>query len=164
MTPLPIFQWLNDTAAANTIHEVLWLFPALLTVHVLGTVLLAGTIAILDLRLLGNGMRRQAVSDLAEQLLPWTWGGFALVALSGVFLLAAEAVKAYGSTTFWLKMALLAVAGLNMGFFHRNVYRSVNVWNQAAVTPRAARIAGATSLLLWLAIITTGHMLPYEFY
>jgi uncharacterized protein DUF6644 len=164
VTLLPIFEWLNNTTLANTIHEVLWLFPTLLTVHILGTVLLAGTIAILDLRLLGNGMRRQAVSELAEQLLPWTWAGFALVALSGLFLLAAEAVKAYGSTTFWVKMGLLVVAGLNMAFFHRNVYRSVNEWNHAAATPWAARAAGATSLLLWLAIITTGHMLPYEFY
>jgi hypothetical protein len=161
---LPIFEWLNNTETANTIHEVLWLFPALLTVHILGTVLLAGTIAVLDLRLLGNGMRRQKVSDVAEQLLPWTWGGFALVAASGVFLLAAEAVKAYESTTFWVKMGLLAAAGLNMIFFHRNVYRSVNEWNKEAVTPRAARFAGALSLTLWLAIITTGHMLPYEFY
>jgi hypothetical protein len=140
------------------------MFPALLTAHVLGTLLLAGTISVLDLRLLGRGMRRQAVSDMAAQLLPWTWAGFALVASSGIFLLAVEAVKAYASTTFRIKIALLALAGLNTAFFHFNVYRSVKAWDRSPAPPLAARLAGGVSLLLWIGIITTGHMLPYEFY
>jgi hypothetical protein len=161
---LPFFQWLDASAVAEAIRDHLWMFPTILTAHVLGTVLLAGTVSVLDLRLLGRGMRRQAVSDIAEQLLPWTWTGFAMVAASGIFLLAVQAVKAYASTTFWIKIGLLAAAGLNMAFFHFNVYRSVNVWDQAPVPPRAARVAGGVSLILWIAIIAAGHMLPYEFY
>jgi hypothetical protein len=161
---LPFFQWLDGSATAGIIRDQLWMFPTILTVHVLGTVLLAGTVSVLDLRLLGRGMRRQAVSDIAEQLLPWAWAGFAMVAASGIFLLIVHAAEAYRSTTFWVKLALIGAAGLNMAFFHFNVYRSVGVWNQAPVPPLAARLAGGLSLTLWLAIITAGHMLPYEFY
>jgi hypothetical protein len=161
---LPFFQWLDASVVAETIRDRLWMFPTILTAHVLGTVLLAGTVSVLDLRLLGRGMRRQAVSDMAEQLLPWTWTGFAMVAASGIFLLTVQAVKAYSSTTFWTKIALLAVAGLNMAFFHFNVYRSVKIWDKAPVPPLAARVAGGLSLILWIAIIAAGHMLPYEFY
>ena len=158
------FQWLDASPVAEGIRDHLWMFPTILTVHVLGTVLLAGTVSVLDLRLLGGGMRRQAVSDLAEQLLPWTWAGFAIVAASGLFLLSVEAVKAYGSTTFWVKIGLLTAAGANMAFFHSHVYRSVTAWNHSPVTPLAARVAGVLSLILWVGIITAGHMLPYEFY
>ena len=164
MSLLPLFEWLDRTPVAATIHSKLWMFPALLTVHVLGTVLLAGTIAVLDLRLLGSGMRRQAVSDLAAQLLPWTWIGFAINAVSGVLLLSTEAVTAYGTTIFRVKMALLAIAGLNMLLFHRNVYRSVAMWDRHPVTPFQARLAGGVSITLWLAIMATGQMLPYSFY
>jgi hypothetical protein len=159
-----LFQWLDASLVAETIRDRLWMFPSILTAHVLGTVLLAGTVSVLDLRLLGRGMRRQAVSDLAQQLLPWTWTGFAIVATSGMFLLTVEAVKAYASTTFWVKLGMLAAAGANMAFFHFNVYRSVNVWDHAPVPPRAARVAGWLSLVLWVGIIAAGHMLPYEFY
>jgi len=164
VTLLPFFQWLDASAVAETIRDRLWMFPAILTAHVLGTVVLAGTVSVLDWRLLGRGMRRQAVSDIAQQLLPWTWTGFAIVAASGLFLLTVQAVKAYASTTFWVKIALLAAAGLNMAFFHRNVYRSVSIWDRAPVPPLAARVSGGLSLLLWIAIIAAGHMLPYEFY
>jgi hypothetical protein len=164
VTLLPFFQWLDASPVAETIRDRLWMFPTILTAHVLGTVVLAGTISVLDLRLLGRGLRRQAVSDVAEQLLPWTWAGFAIVAASGVFLLCVQAAKAYVSATFWVKIALLAAAGLNMAFFHLNVYRSVNVWDRAPVTPLAARVSGGLSLFLWAAIIAAGHRLPYEFY
>lgn len=71
---------------ATGIREGLWWFPIIETIHTLGIVLVAGTILILDLRLLGVIFRKESVSDVAQQVLPLTWAGFSVMFISGLFL------------------------------------------------------------------------------
>ena len=68
MSVLSWAQWLQATPTRAAIRESLW-FPIIETVHVLGIAFVLGTVGILDLRLLGFGMRRQPVSQVAEQLI-----------------------------------------------------------------------------------------------
>ena len=67
-----ICQFLNDSAIGTAIRESDLMFPIIESVHVLGITLLVGTVAILDLRLLGLILRREPVSQIAGQILPWT--------------------------------------------------------------------------------------------
>ena len=48
-----ILKWLDDSSLATRIRESLFLFPLLESAHVLGLALVLGTIAVIDLRLLG---------------------------------------------------------------------------------------------------------------
>ena len=75
-------------------HSAYW-FPFLILVHVLGLLVAAGTIVFWDLRLLGFGLRRTAVSEVGKSLLPWTWGGFSVMLFSGAFLVIIEAGRLY---------------------------------------------------------------------
>ncbi len=137
------------------------MFPIVETVHVLAMVLLVGTVAILDLRLLGVVLKREPVSDIAGQLLPLTWTGCAVMFVTGFLLFAAEAAKSYSNPAFRLKMLLLILVGLNPLIFHCTVYRSVGSWNFARITPLRARIAAGLSLTLWTGIIVTGRAIAY---
>jgi len=51
------------------------LFPVIQSVHIIGLTILVGTICLMDLRLLGFGVRQQTPGNLALRLAPWTTGG-----------------------------------------------------------------------------------------
>src|SRR5271169_5410226 len=123
MSLLGVCQWLHDTAGSTGIRESIWFFPLLDAAHVWSLGLFFGSIAVFDLRLLGVGLRREPVSEVARWLLPWTWAGFTLMALSGGLVFWAEPVKCYQSLAFRIKMAAMVLAGLNALVFHRITYR-----------------------------------------
>lgn len=161
MSLLQICQWLNDTAIGTAIRESTLMFPLIETVHVLGIALLVGTVAIVDLRLLGLILKREPVTRITRQILPLTWWGFAVVFISGVLLFWAGAAKLYENPAFRLKLLLLLFAGLNPLVFHLTIYRSVDSWENDPITPIHARLAGLLSLILWSGIIITGRAIAY---
>jgi hypothetical protein len=161
MSILQACQWLNDTQVATAIRESDVVFPVIETVHVLAIALLAGTVAIVDLRLLGLILKRERVSQVAGQILPLTWVGFAVMAGSGVLLFLAEAAKSYYNPAFRFKMILLVIAGLNPLIFHRTVYRNVSQWDETAAVPWRARLTAYLSLTLWSGIIVAGRAIAY---
>jgi len=158
---LSLCHWLENTPPAIALRESVWAFDVLETVHTLGIVLVAGTIMLVDLRLLGLALKREPVSDVVSRIVPRTLLGFCLMFVTGSILFAAEAVKLYSSPAFRIKLVLLALAGLNAVLFHLTVYRHAADWNSAAVTPARARMAGALSLLLWACIIAAGRAIAY---
>ncbi len=163
MSLLGICQWLEHSALGMGIRDSDWIFYFIESLHVFGIILMVSTVAVVDLRLLGMGiMRRQPVSQVAAQFVPWTWTGFAIQAVTGGFLLISEAAtKLYPSPSFWVKMALIVIAGINMTVFHFTVYRRVSEWDDAPVTPRGARIAACLSLTIWAGVVFAGRGIAY---
>lgn len=162
MTSLLEFcQWLNDTGPATALRESNVVFPVVESVHVLAIALMAGTVAIVDLRLLGVVLRKEPVSEVAGQILPLTWAGFAVMVVSGLALFASEAAKVYFNPAFRFKLVLMALAGVNPLIFHRTVYRDVARWDRAPRTPARARAAAVISLTLWTGIVLAGRAIAY---
>src|SRR3712207_2467501 len=114
---LPFFQWLEATAGSVAIRESLLLYPIIETTHVLMLCLFLGMIALLDLRLLGLGLRGVPVSHVAGRLLPWAFAGFALMAASGMLLFYSGPVRASGNIFFRIKMGLLILTAINALLF-----------------------------------------------
>src|ERR1700676_4682448 len=147
------FEWLQDTTVGSHIADSLWLFPFIESFHVFGIVVLVGATGMLDLRLLGLALKGQPVSKLSKQLLPWAWSGFAVMVITGLFLFSSEATKLYKNDAFLLKMGLILLAGLNALVFQTTVYKRVDKWDVAPLTPIGARLAGVFSLVLWVGVI-----------
>ena len=159
---LAFCKWLERSPLGTEVRESLWLFPTIETVHLLGIVLLVGTIAVLDLRMLGLAMRRESMSQLAERLLPWTWAGFGVMLMTGSLLFTSNAAKTYiHNPSFQLKMLLIFLAGVNALVFHLTAYRRVAARDITPVTPLAARVAGALSLLLWVGVVAAGRWIGF---
>jgi hypothetical protein len=118
----------------------------------------------LDLRLLGFGLRPIPFSDISEKLLPWVTAGFGAMFVSGVLLLYATPVRSYQNIFFRAKMLFLVLAGLNAWLFHSGIYRRLAEWNRDPIPPRRARIAGGVSLVLWAAIVFAGRMIAYNWF
>jgi hypothetical protein len=157
---LSICQWVDSTRWSAIMRQSNWAFPALDTIHTLGIVLVAGAIMLADLRLLGLGLRSVPIPQLVARIVPATLWGFALMLASGALLFSSEAVRMYNSGPFRIKLLLLALAGVNALIFHRTVYRDVARWDPGSV-PARARLAGAVSLVLWIAIIAAGRAIAY---
>jgi len=161
MDILSICQWLDSTRLNAAMRMSTWFFPAFDTIHTLGIILVAGTIMLVDLRLLGLALRSEPVAAVVERIVPWTRWGFALMFVTGALLFTSEAVKLYHSPAFRIKLVLLALAGLNALIFHLTIYRDVANWDQTAPAPARARLAGLLSLAFWIAIIAAGRAIAY---
>jgi hypothetical protein len=161
MSLLGICEWIDGTALSTAIRESIWVFPIIETVHLLGIAVSAGTILFVDLRLLGIGMKRERLSDVLDQLQPWTLSAFLVMAITGALLFLSEAVKCYHSVFFQVKVCMLALAAVNAALFHYKVYPGVEVWDNLPSPPGRARFAGALSLTLWIGIIAMGRAIAY---
>lgn len=153
--------WLEAQPFAMAIAESGWLFPAIEVVHVVALTLVVGSIAMLDLRLLGVSRKDYGVLELAAQTLPWTWGAFALALLSGVLMFVSAATSYAENVPFRIKLILIALAGINMAVFHVTAYRTVHRWNHQLPTPLAARIAGTLSLTFWIGVVFFGRWIGF---
>src|SRR6201996_4885107 len=136
-----VCQWLENTAVGQYISGSTWAFPTIETVHVLVLVIVVGSIAIVDLRLLGVASNNRPVSHVSDDVLPITWGAFVVALITGGLLFSSKATHYLANWPFRFKMMLLALAGLNMLLFHFMTYRSVSSWDEQRVTPQAARLA-----------------------
>jgi hypothetical protein len=157
---LQICQWLDSTRFSAAMRQSNWVFAALDVIHTLGIVLVAGTIMLMDFRLLGVGLRSVPLPQLVRRIVPATLWGFALMLITGLLLLCTEAVKMYQSPAFRIKLILLALAGINALVFHLTVYREAPDWTAGSI-PARARVAGLLSLVFWIAIIAAGRAIAY---
>ena len=162
MSLLAWCQWLQDTTFSTAIRTSGYTYPLIEGGHVLGLALSVGTIIWFDLRLLGLTMRRDRVSDVFNQLRPWTTAGFAVMVVTGSLLFASRAGDAYVSMYFRIKAGLLLLGALNIVIFHTTIDRQREQWDAAATPPFRARMAGLLSLVLWFSIIAAGRIMAYN--
>lgn len=164
MSLFELCEWLANTSWSIALHESRYAFLGVLTIHVLTLSVFVGTSLMIDLRLLGVAMIRVPASQVIERLVPWSAAGLILMMTSGALLFYAAPLVRYQNIFFRMKMATLVLALLNAWLFHRTVYRRIADWDRDAVPPRAARLAGGLSLILWVVIITAGRMMAYQDY
>ena len=164
MAILSLCQWLDSTAWSVALRESTWVYPIIESIHVLSLCLFLGFAVILDLRLVGIALQRTRVSEISQQLMPWTVAGFVVMVVSGALLFYSSPVRFYGNVFFRVKAAMLILAGLNAWVFHLTIYRRLEAWDEAVVTPVAARVAGSVSLALWAVIVVAGRMIAYNWF
>jgi hypothetical protein len=151
---LEFFRWLVNSPWSHAMNSYEWVFPAVQSLHFIGFAMSIGTIAIVDLRLLGLGMRRQAPADLAADLAPWTHAGIAVMLTTGPLMFSTDAVAYHYNPSFQFKMVCLMLALLLYFTLHRWAVRS-------DVPPIAGKLAAATSLMLWTAVVAGGRMIAF---
>jgi hypothetical protein len=147
----PLAAWMRDTNPAMQVVEA---------THVLAAVLVLGTVLIVDLRLLGLADSGHAATRVSRETLPLTWLAFIVAVVTGALMFTTSAPTYFANTAFQLKALALLAAGLNMAFFQLVTARDMAAWDRAA-PPRAARIAGLASVLLWAAVVLFGRWIGF---
>ena len=154
-------RWVETTPLATFVSQSTYGFAAIDMFHIAAVAVVFGTIAILDLRLTGMAFLDFSVTDLSRQVLPWTWTAFVIAAITGVLMFTGQAVKYSMNFAFLVKLALMAIAGLNVVAFHFVTYRSVAKWDHGVPAPWSAKLAGALSLVTWIAVAAYGRFTAY---
>lgn len=164
MSLLGICEWLAETPWSIALHESLYLYPLVETAHVLSLMLFVGSVAFVDLRLLGWTLRGVPISEVTSRTLPWALTGFAVALVTGALLFYAIPVRTFLSIFFRIKVLVLLASGVNVLLFQRYVKRSTSPWDSAPRPPQRARIAGAISLASWVLVIAMGRMIAYDWF
>jgi hypothetical protein len=164
MSLLGFCQWLGSTHGSIALHESIWTYPIVESLHVLTLCLFLGLTVMLDLRLLGVTMVRTPASEVVARLVPWTIVGFAVMVVTGALLFYAIPVKTYLNIFFRIKVAFLVLAGVNVAVFERSISRSMDQWDMDPVPPFRARLAAGVSLVLWAGIVVAGRMIAYNWF
>ncbi len=153
--------WLETSALASAMREAPWLYPGVEILHILGFVLLVGSVGLLDLHLLG-AVRGVNFECLARALLPWSWAGLLLVLATGILMFAAHATDLAAHPAFRLKLALLGIAAGNAWLFHFPPSRhSRSTGNLPTQAPGHAHVAATVSLSCWIGVIVCGRLIAY---
>jgi uncharacterized membrane protein len=156
---LSFFEWLEGTSVAVAVAEASWIFPTLEVLHVLGLALVVGSIAAFDLRTLGLAWPDRPLQTLVRDVLPWTWGGFAIALITGGLLFSSSATFYLENPAFLAKMGLMLLAGLNVLFFHLHPHhRRLAVEGHASLV---LRTSASISLILWTGIVVLGRWIGF---
>jgi len=154
---LPFFEWCETVWLGRAVVGSLWLFPVIEAVHLLALSVLGGSVLIVDLRLLGLGLKNRSAAELWRSVRPWMIGALLVMIATGVPLFLSEAIKCYYSQAFWVKMTTLPFAIL-FAFAVRPRFIVESVRN----TARRQMLAGALSMALWLTVAAAGRWIGFS--
>ena len=154
----PIFLALQESALGHAMRSSPALYPAVEILHILGFVVLVGSILALDLRLLGLG-RAIPIQPMSQLLLPLSRFGFLLAISMGFLLFSADAAHVVRNPAFQAKLLLIAAALVNIVIAHAGPWRRVALGGDEA--PAGAKVTALVSLLLWLSVVCAGRLIAY---
>lgn len=134
--------------------------------HVLTLMFFAGTIWIIDLRMMGVAFRNVPFSRLNDRVLPITMLAFGMMVFTGLvtFFGRQPATFYYHDVWFRLKMIFLVIASINIFWFHFMVQKNQAEWDAAPTPPNRVRISGAISMTCWILVIIFGRFIAYDWY
>jgi uncharacterized membrane protein len=151
-----LFEGLQHNSWIVAINSSGWMSALLEVTHYFSFFLLVGSIAIVDLRIIGVAGRRQSATQLAEQAFPWIWAGLALAVLSGFIMFAGDATEYLHNSVFHKKLFVIFMAAAFGVVVQRNVPR----WDRLPAIPASAKFVAFISLFLWVEAILMGVNVP----
>lgn len=149
-----LFHALDSSWLAEFVRASTWLFALTEVVHLIGITLLLGTLSVLDLRLMGLGLKKQSISEVAEDTYPWTLGGLIIAGLSGLLLFVSEAARLYDSPPFALKISLFVIAVIFTYTFQRRM-------TKATAVTAGSLFGGVLSMFLWFGVGFAGRAIAF---
>ncbi len=158
MSLLPFFEWCYQTSIGEGVRNSLWLFAVIEAFHLIGLGVTAGAVLLVDLRLLGVGLIKQPVVQLAADTKPWLLLGVTSMFASGIPLFLCEATKCYGSFAFWVKMISLFLVLLFAFTVRRRVVRTSATLDR----PLLGKVTALISLLLWFGVAWGGRWIGFS--
>ena len=157
MSLLEFCRWVQFSPPLIAMRSSPWLFPVIATIHLMGLAVIGGAVLLVDLRLLGFGLRRQSVAQLTRDAEPWLLGSLVVTVLTGILLFMCFATKYYYLTFFWVKIAALFLVVA----FTFSVRRRVAMADEAQMSPVWSKLVALVSLSLWTTVALGGRWIGF---
>jgi hypothetical protein len=152
---------LAATPLSNTIQTTSWIIPTLQIIHILGVAVLFSSAILVDLRIWRLLQRDVMLSEIARRFLPAIWPVLLILLITGSLLIIGEPRRTLLNATFYLKMALLAVALVLTGGLQWSLSSAPEVWEKDRARRMAGKFAATVSVLLWCGILFAGRWIAY---
>jgi hypothetical protein len=153
---------LAATSLSNTIQTTGWIIPILQIIHILGVAVLFSSAILVDLRIWRLLQRDVTLSDVARRFLPAIWPVLLVLLITGSLLIIGEPRRILLNATFYLKMALLAVALALTAGLQWSLSSAPEVWEKDRWGRMAAKFVATISVLLWCSILFAGRWIAYS--
>ena len=138
----------------NPLNSSALVFPILECMHIAGWAMTVGTIALVDFRLLGFGLKKQTAAEIAKELAPWTLIGLAVILLSGPLLFSSDPDMYYLNHSFQFKMVCFVLAVIFNYTIHRKAVRS-------GASAAAGAVVACLSIVLWMGVVFGGIFIAF---
>jgi hypothetical protein len=158
---LSFAQWMQSTVFFRDLRESWYVYPTVMSIHLLCIALFGGMILLTNLRLLGWAMRGRTVTDVVSQFRVAKRIGLVIMVTCGVLMLGSKAEEYYYNVFFRVKLALLALMFAHGWFFRRSVYYDTEAIDKSPALPLRAKVAASLSLVLWTSIACAGRGIGY---
>jgi hypothetical protein len=155
MSLLPYVEALEAHPISTVMRESAYFSAVINVIHLLGLVMFAGAILMVDLRLLGGGVKKQPLAQVARDAQPWLLGALLLMLLTGIPQIMLTPTKQYYSQYFWLKMEILPIALI----FTFTIRRMVAMADEGRVAPVWRKLVGLTSIAMWTVVPVCGRLI-----
>jgi len=152
---------LENSGLFSYVRETPWVYPIVMSLHLIGIAVFGGLILMTDLRLLGVGLKDSSVADVVRGLRPFKRLGLVVMVVCGILMGGSEATTYYANPYFWTKMTLLALVGVHALVFKPIVYDHPEELDKSPQLPARAKAAAVLSLILWVSIPVSGRMIAY---
>jgi hypothetical protein len=149
-------RWLQQNSWVTAVNGSNYGAAIVEVTHYIGFFLLVGSIAIVNLRLLGVVKGRQTATQLAAQVFPTMWTGLGLAVLTGFIMFAGSATQYYDNTLFYVKVAVVLLGVVSGIIIKQNLPK----WDQLPATPTWAKLVAIISIALWIGVIVVGVEVP----
>jgi len=148
------FEWLEHSWLGTAVNNSLWAFAVIEAGHLLALAVLGGAILVVDLRLLGFGLKEEPVSYVGRTAQPWLIGGLSAAIITGIPLLASLAAgKYYVNGAFWMKMYFFFAALI----FTFTIRRAIVMGDELRANSTIGKVVGLVSVLLWSGVGIMGR-------
>jgi hypothetical protein len=143
------------------VRETPWVYPIIMSIHLVCIAVFGGMILVTDLRLLGVGLKDKTVTEVVGGLRPFKRIGFVVMVACGLLMAGSEAPQYSQNPYFWTKMVLLVLVGVHAMVFKPTVYDHPEELDKSPVLPARAKAAAVLSLILWVGIPVFGRLIAY---
>jgi len=153
--------WLETTGISVKVQSISWIIPVLQSIHILMIGIVFVSSLMITLRVVGGIRTDEPFATVWGRFAPWMWSGLVVMALSGLVLIIGEPRRSLLNSTFYLKMALLAVAIMLTAGLQRSISSSPDSWDKDRRRRLAARFAATASIAVWCGILFAGRWIAY---
>jgi hypothetical protein len=154
-------RWLATTSLSHTIQTAGWIIPALQVIHILCVAVVFSSAILVDLRIWRLLQRDVPMPEVARRFLPAIWPVLLVLLITGSLLIVGEPRRSLLNSTFYLKMALLALAIMLTAGLQRSISSSPNFWDKDRRRRMAGQFAATVSILVWCGILFAGRWIAY---
>jgi hypothetical protein len=151
----PFFDWFQTLAFSVAFRSSTWMFAVIEATHLVALAVFFGAVLMVDLRLLGSGLKERPISQVARDAHPWLVGSLIGLLVTGVPMIMGNGEKYYYSDFFWQKMVILVVAFIYTFTIRGMLIRA----DEGRVRPIWHKAVGLGSIALWVFVAVWGRLI-----